>query len=416
MKIIILGSGLLGVTAAYELGKRGHEVTVLDRQATSGAETSYANGGQISYGSAEPWANPAVLPKLPKWLFHPDAPLVFRWRADREMIRWGLQFLRNCSTSRAYVNCANLLRLNIYSKDRMADIVAETGVEFNYTQNGILHIYTSEKDFAQAKRHSDVQAKFGYDQNIVSREQCFSLEPSLQDTSRQIVGGVHAFQDACGDAYTFCNALAKVATERYGVTFNYGVEIQELIRENNRIVAVKTSAGELSAEEYVMAMGSHSPRYLRPLGIDLPIYPMKGYSVTLKANEHCPHSSITDGSHKIVYSRLGDRMRIAGTAEFAGYNEKINGRRIKSILKAARELFPQANWDQEIEKWACLRPSTPDGLPVIGVTLVQNLFLNTGHGTLGWTQAAGSATLLADVMEGKIPAIMMHGLTMEKYL
>ena len=416
MKIIVLGSGLLGVTTAYELGKRGHEVTVIDRQATSGAETSYANGGQLSYSHAEPWANPAVLHKLPKWLFRGDAPLVFKLRADWQMIRWGLQFLRNCTSARARVNCVNILRLGLYSKDRMEAICAETGIGFDYKREGILHIYSSEKDFDQAKEHNDFQAKFGCEQRVLARDECFALEPALRDTSRSIVGGIYAFLDASGDAYIFCNALAKVATERFGVTFKYGVEIKELKTEKGVVAAVVTDQGELSADAYVMAMGSYSPLYLRPLGIDLPIYPMKGYSITIKANNACPRMSITDGTYKVVYSRLGNRMRVAGTAEFAGHNPASNEKRITPIVKAARELFPGAEWNQDIGKWACLRPSTPDGPPVMGVTLYRNLFLNTGHGTLGWTQAAGSATLVADIMEGKIPAIMMHGLTMERYL
>jgi len=416
MKILILGSGLLGVTTAYELGKRGFKVTVIDRQAASALETSYANGGQLSYSHAEPWANPSVLSKLPQWLFRSDAPLVFRPRADRQMIRWGLKFLRNCTSARARVNCVNLLRLGLYSKDRIEAIRSETGIAFDYAHDGILHIYTTAQEFDHAKRHNDFQAKFGCEQRVLSREECFALEPALRDTSRPIAGGIHAFMDASGDAYMFCNALAKVAAERYGVTFHYGMTINGLEAENGSIVAVVTNQGELSADAYVMAMGSYSPLYLRPLGIDLPIYPMKGYSITLKANDACPRMSITDGTYKVVYSRLGDRLRVAGTAEFAGHNQAINEKRIAPIVKAARELFPGADWHQDIQKWACLRPSTPDGPPVMGGTPYRNLFLNTGHGTLGWTQAAGSATLVADIMEGKTPAIMLHGLTMERYL
>ena len=415
MKILILGSGLLGVTTAYELGKRGFDVTVLDRQAVSGAETSFANGGQLSYSHAEPWATAAVLPKLPKWMIDPSAPLVLKPRADWQMTRWGLKFLRNCTTARAQAHCINLLRLGLYSKQRMDVIRNEANIEFDYSNKGIVHIFSTEADFDHAKRQAEFQEKFGGDEKILTRDQVLALEPALAHTSRSIIGGIHAHHDESGDAYLFCNALAKVATEKYGVKFRYGVHIQSLKKEGGNIAAVTTDQGDITADGYVMAMGSYSSVFLRQVGIDVPIYPMKGYSITLPANEFCPSVSLTDGSHKIVYSNLGGRMRVAGTAEFAGYNQDIKEHRITPIVRAAQALFPKADWSQEIGKWACLRPSTPDGPPIIGPTPYPNLFLNTGHGTLGWTQAAGSATLLADIMENKPPAILLHGLTMERY-
>jgi D-amino-acid dehydrogenase len=415
MKIIILGSGVLGVTTAYELGKRGFDVTVIDRQPHSGAETSYANGGQLSYSHGEPWASPSVLHKLPKWLFRDDAPLALRPRADMAMIGWGLQFLRNCTENRASVNCANILRLGLYSRERMAAIRADTAIAFDYNDNGILHIFSSEDDFSHARHHNDFQAKFGCEQRVLTRDEVLALEPALNHTSRNIVGGIHSVMDESGDAFLFCNALAKIATERYGVTFRYGVTINALRSEKQKITAVSTDQGDMTADGFVMAMGSYSPVYLKPLGIKTPIYPMKGYSLTLEANDACPRISITDGTYKIVYSRLGSRLRIAGTAEFAGYNTSINEKRVRPIIASARALLPQADWNQDIGKWACLRPSTPDGPPIMGHTPYRNLFLNTGHGTLGWTQAAGSATIVADLMERKLPAIMLHGLTLERY-
>lgn len=415
MKILILGSGLLGVTTAYELGKRGHEVTVLERQAVSGAETSYANGGQLSYSHAEPWANPSVLPKLPSWLTRSDSPLVFRLRADSDMIKWGLKFLRNCTPARAQANCINTLRLGLYSRDKMEALRKDTALDFDFAKHGILHIFSSQKDLDHAKRQVDFQAKFGGEERMLTRQECLAMEPSLAYTSRTLIGGIHAHMDESGDAHLFCNALGKVASERYGVKFRYGIHIQELKAENDGIVAVTTDHGDISADAYVLALGSYSPLYLKPLGIDVPIYPMKGYSITLEANDACPTTSLTDGTYKVVYSRLGSRMRVAGTAEFAGYDTSINEKRIDPIVRAARELFPKANWNQEIKTWACLRPSTPDGPPILGPTPYRNLFLNTGHGTLGWTQAAGSATIVADFMERKPPAIMMHGLTLQRY-
>ena len=415
MKLLVLGSGLLGVTTAYELGKRGFDVTVVDRNAESAAETSYANGGQLSYSHAEPWASPAALKKLPKWLIDPNAPLVFRPRADWQMICWGLRFLRNSTTARSRANCVNILRLGLYSKEKLAQIRSETNIEFDFDNKGVLHIFSTQEDFEHAKRQSEFQEKFGSFERILSRDECLALEPALVHTKRNIVGGLHAIMDETGDAYKFCNALAAFAAQRYGVKFRYGVSIKNISAKNGAITSVTTDHGELSADGYVMAMGSYSPVYLRQIGIDVPIYPMKGYSITLKTNEFCPNVSLTDGTHKIVYSRLGDRLRVAGTAEFAGHNQDINEKRIIPIVKAVQRLFPRADWNQEIQKWACLRPSTPDGPPILGTTPYRNLFMGTGHGTLGWTQAAGSANIIADIIEGKTPAISLNGLTLERY-
>jgi D-amino-acid dehydrogenase len=416
MKVLVIGSGLLGVTTAYELAKRGCQVTVLERQSESAAETSHANGGQLSYSHAEPWANPAVLRKIPKWMFDDDAPLVFRPRADWQMIKWGMKFLRNCTHDRARINCINLLRLGLYSRERMLDIVKETGISFDYSEKGILHIFDNDADFETAKGQIAFQAKFGGQERVISHEECLALEPALASSPRQLVGGIHAFMDASGDARLFCQELSKYITEKYGVRFAYGVKVDKIRTELNGISAISTNNGDLVADAYVLATGSYSAVHLRSIGIPVPIYPMKGYSITLEANDSCPNVSLTDVANKIVYSRLGNRLRVAGTAEFAGYNDKINPRRIEPIVRAARALFPNADWSQEIGTWACLRPSTPDGPPVLGRTRYQNLFLNTGHGTLGWTQAAGSATIVADIMENKTPAILLHGLTVDRYI
>ncbi len=416
MKIVILGSGLLGVTTAYELGKRGFDVTVLERNHESARETSHANGGQLSYSHAEPWASPSVLPKIGKWMFKSDAPLVLRPRADMDMIKWGIKFLRNCTNERAEINCVNLLRLGLYSRECFQTIMAETGVAHDYGQSGILHIYSKQEDFDAAKKHNDFQAKFGCEQKVLTTAEVMALEPSFQYTDRVIVGGIHATMDETGDPYLFCNALAKVAAERHGVKFQFGVDIKEIHSEGENVTGVTTDKGRMDADGFVMAMGSYSPMILKQLGINVPIYPMKGYSITIDANEFCPHTSLTDGTHKIVYSRLGSRMRVAGTAEFAGHNQSINEKRITPIVNAAKALFPKADWTQDIRKWGCIRPQTPDGPPILGRTPFRNLFLNTGHGTLGWTQAAGSAFIVADIMEGKKPAVMMQGLTLERYM
>lgn len=415
MKILVLGSGLLGITTAYELGKRGFQVTVIDRQGLPAAETSFANGGQLSYSHAEPWASASLLPKLPKWLIHPDSPLVFRPRADKEMIKWGLKFLRNCTSFRADTNTVNLLRLGLYSKKCMHVIMNNETLDFDYSDKGILHIYGTQAELEHGKRQVEFQAKFGGDEKILTREQVLTLEPTLANSSQVIFGGIHAHHDESGDAHSFCNQLAKIATEKYGVKFEYGISVNDIKTEGKQITAIATDKGDMQADGYVMALGSYSPVYLQKIGIRVPIYPMKGYSITIMADESCPNLSLTDGTHKIVYSRLGKRLRVAGTAEFAGYDHSINEERITPIVNAAKTLLPKTNWNQEISKWACLRPSTPDGPPIIGGTPYKNLLLNTGHGTLGWTQAAGSATLLADIMENKTPSILLHGLTLGRY-
>lgn len=415
MKIIVLGSGLLGVTTAYELGKRGFEVTVVERQPASAAETSFANGGQLSYSHAEPWANPSVLPKLPNWLMRSDSPLVFRPRADWQMVRWGLSFLRNCTTLRANINTVNMLRLGLYSRECLHAIKRDEGIEFDYSDKGILHIYGTQEELEHGKRQVEFQAKFGGEEKILSRDEVYALEPTLAYSPRTIIGGIHAYQDESGDAHTFCTKIAERATKSFGVKFEYGVSINNIKTEGRKIVAIDTDKGEMQADGFVMALGSYSSVHLRAIGINVPIYPMKGYSITLEANEFCPNISLTDGTYKIVYSRLGDKLRIAGTAEFAGYDTRINEKRIEPIVRAASGLVPKADWGQEIGKWACLRPSTPDGSPIIGRCRYNNLFLNTGHGTLGWTQAAGSARIVADIMENKTPAILLQGLTLERY-
>lgn len=415
MKILILGSGLLGVTTAYEMGKRGYDVTVIDRQKTAAAETSFANGGQLSYSHAEPWASASLLPKLPKWLIHSDSPLVFQPRADKEMIKWGLSFLHNCTSFRSNINTVSLLRLGLYSRECMGKLRSEESLQFDFSDKGILHIYSTQAGFEHGIRQAEFQAKFGGDEKTLTRDEVFALEPALANSSQNIIGGIHAHRDESGNAHSFCTQLADIAAKKFGVKFEYGVTVREIRKEGTQIACVVTDKGEMKADGYVMALGSYSSVYLRQVGINVPIYPMKGYSITIKSNEYCPDMSITDGTHKIVYSHLGDKLRVAGTAEFAGYDHSINEKRIAPIVRAAKALVPKADWSQEIGKWACLRPSTPDGPPIIGRTPYKNLFLNTGHGTLGWTQAAGSSMLVADIMENKPPAILLHGLTLGRY-
>ncbi len=418
MKVLILGSGVLGVTSAYVLATRGYEVEVLDRHPCCASECSYANGGQLSYSHAEPWANPGVIPKAIKWMFKDDAPLVLRPRADYHMISWMLKFLGNCTVSKAESNAVTMLRLGLYSRKKMEHLVNATGIKFDYMRDGILHVFSNATDFNHAVEQSKFQEKFGCHEKVVSPEECLKIEPTLEHARVKLVGGVFAHLDESGDINQFCKELAALCEKEFNVKFHYGTTFSGFRMEGNRIIAAKTDHGDFVADNYVMSLGAYSPIHLRKVGIKVPIYPMKGYSVTMPATIHSPKVSITDQQAKIVYSRLGDRLRVAGTAEFAGYNHDVREVRITPILNAIKNLFPTAVPEDEsqISKWACLRPSTPDGPPLIGKTAIGNLYMNTGHGTLGWTQCAGSAFLLADTMEGKPTEISLDGLTVDRYL
>lgn len=414
MKICILGAGVIGVLSAYFLSKAGHDVTVIDRQSEPARETSYANGGQLSYSHAEPWANPFVFPKLFKWMWMEDAPLVMRPRADIAMLKFGLRFLHNCLPARAKRHSEVLWRLGSYSKIIMAEVMADTQIAFHHSDKGILHVYSSQKAFDHACKQSGYQHELGCEESILSVEECFRIEPALQYAHKKIYGGIHAPIDESGDIHVFTQKLAELCTMRYGTRFMFDTDVLTLATHNNRVTHVTTSRGDVVAEHFVMALGAYSPLLLKPLSIPVPIYPMKGYSITFNANDNAPKLSITDDALKIVYSRLGNKIRVAGTAEFAGYNTDIRKARIDPIIRGVKALFPQSDLSQ-IDEWACLRPSTPDGPPIIGTSPIANLSLNTGHGTLGWTQAAGSAKLLADILAKTPTAISMQGLTLARY-
>jgi D-amino-acid dehydrogenase len=415
MKILILGSGVIGVSAAYVLASRGHTVEVVERQANSALETSFANGGQLSFSHAEPWANPGTLPKALKWMFKDDAPLVLKPRADIDMLSWGLKFLMNCTAPRAHRSSVSLLKLGLYSKKKMEQLRTFSGVKFDNRREGILHVFSQAAEFSREVKQAKFQEKLGCPTEIYDRKRCVQAEPALEHAGKPIVGGIFQPLDESGDAFVFTQELAKCAANEYKVAFHYGTCVKSINRDGKRITSVTTDKGDMTADAYIMSLGSYCPIYLKPLGIHLPIYPMKGYSVTFAANHYTPSLSLTDGEHKIVYSRLGDRLRVAGTAEFAGYNTQVREERIAPIVRAVNGLFPKCEFGAPESQWACLRPSTPDGPPIIGKTPYENFYLNTGHGTLGWTQAAGSATLIADIIDKRPTEISLDGLTMERY-
>ncbi|MBI5923561.1 MAG: D-amino acid dehydrogenase [Betaproteobacteria bacterium] len=403
MHVIVLGAGVVGVTSAWYLREAGHEVTVIDRQPEAAQETSFANGGQISVSHAEPWANPAAPLKVLEWLGREDAPLLWRWRADWQQWFWGLSFLRECMPGRTRANIAAILRLALYSRASLQALRQTTGISYDHLERGILHLYFDEQEFAHAVRQAELMREFGCERIVKSAEECHLIEPALAHGKLQLVGGTYTADDESGDACQFTQKLADLCTQR-GVEFRFNQPIDALLQEGGRIIGIRLHGGDvLTADAYIVALGSYSPMLLRPLGIKLVLQPGKGYSATLPLDEGsiAPTVSLIDDQHKVVFSRLGQRLRIAGTAEFAGYDTSLNAVRCQALLDRAMQLFPFAGNFGQAEFWAGLRPVTPGNVPLIGATRYSNLYLNTGHGTLGWTMACGSGRLLATLVSGK---------------
>ena len=418
MKITVLGAGITGITSAYALASRGHEVEVIERNDAPAKETSYSNGSQLSYSHAEPWANPKALVQAVKWLFKEDAPLVLRPRADWRMIKWGLQFITNCTDERARINCERMMRIGLYSKEKMTQIRTETNIEFDFGQKGILHVFSNEASFDGAIKQAEFQESLGCKELVYTPKQCLQQEPALAHANRNIIGGLYSPIDETGDIHMFCTHLAQYCAEHLNVTFSYNTDVTALNKDGYHLKSVSTSSGEVTADAYVICLGPYTPLLCDKIDVKVPIYPMKGYSITLPAWDGAPTMSVTDAEKKVVYSRIGERIRAAGTAEFAGYNTDVREPRIQQIMGSIRDLYPAVDDDnvvKHMERWACIRPQTPDGPPLVGKTPCHNLYLNTGHGTLGWTQGAGTAYLLADIIDNKTPEIKLAGLDLARY-
>ncbi len=405
MKVIVLGAGVIGVTTAWFLNKSGHEVAVVDRQPGPGLETSFANGGQISVSHAEPWANPAAPLKVLKWLAQEDAPLLFRLRPDLRQWLWGLSFLRECAPARTRHNIRQIVTLGLYSRATLQSLREETGIEYDHLARGILHFYTSHAELDAAIEPARVMREHGCDIEMVSPDECVAIEPALRNARHLLVGGSMTATDESGDAHKFTQRLAALAAAR-GVRFLQR-HVFGLDPAGGRIEGVRAGNQTLKADAYVVSLGAYSPFMTRPLGIDLNIYPAKGYSATVPVKDAARAFSVslTDDEYKLVFSRLGDRLRIAGTAELNGYNTELNEARCRALLRRTEQLFPGAGDMAGAEFWTGLRPATPSNVPYIGATRYSNLFLNTGHGTLGWTHSCGSARALADIVSGREPEI-----------
>jgi D-amino-acid dehydrogenase len=407
MRVLVLGAGLVGVSSAWYLSEHGHEVTVIDRQPGVALETSFANGGQISTSHAEPWANPGAPWKALQWLGHEDSPLLWRLRADPAQFAWGLRFLRECTPGRTRQNIIAILRIALYSRELLKQLRPALGLEYDQQERGILHFYTDAAEFAHAIPQSELMREYGCDRVVMTAAECLAIEPALAGSTVPVVGGTYTAEDESGDAHKFTRELADRAAA-HGVTFRFGDHVSGLMQEGGRIVGVRLASGEtLTADAYVIALGSYSPLLLKPLGINIPVYPAKGYSATfaLDAGSPAPTVSLTDDGHKVVFSRLGNRLRVAGTAEFTGYDTSLNPVRCQALVKRTNALFPGLVGETKAEFWAGLRPATPGNVPLVGRSRLSNLYLNTGHGTLGWTMACGTGKLLADLLAGKVPDI-----------
>ncbi len=414
MKVIVLGAGLLGVTSAYFLREQGHDVVVIDRQATPAAETSFANGGQISVSHAEPWANPSAPLKVLKWMGKEDAPLLFRLRADMRQWLWGLQFLRECTPAKTKYNIEQIVRLGTYSRDTLQALRSTIGLHYDERTQGILHFYTNQKEFDAAEAPAAQMRELGCDRRVISADEAVRLEPALAHIRPQLAGATYTAEDESGDANQFARGLVEQC-KKMGVEFLMSHTITALRTDGSTggaIDHVEATDSEgrfqrIRGDAYVLAMGSLSPIYAKQVGIDLPIYPAKGYSVTMPVKDptYAHQVSLTDDEFKLVFSRLGDRLRIAGTAEFNGYDRDLNRVRCEAIVRRTEELFPGAGDASQAQFWTGLRPATPSNVPIIGRSKISNLFLNTGHGTLGWTHSCGSGKSIARIISGLKPEV-----------
>ncbi|MFC4158823.1 D-amino acid dehydrogenase [Chitinimonas lacunae] len=411
MKVVVLGAGITGVASAWFLRQEGFEVVVLDRQPDAALETSFANGGQVSVSQSEPWADPGAPWKVLKWLWRDDSPLLFRPKLDLRQWLWGAGFLRECLPGRFERNLVQMVNLGLYSRQTLHALRAETGLSYEQQTRGILQIYFEQQAYDSACRAAELMRRYGCVREPISRERAIDIEPALTRLGARLVGATYAADDESGDAHLFTQHLGRLAAER-GVQFRYNTCIAGLDHAGQRITGVRLceSDGHHGVERgdvYLVCLGSYSPLLLAPLGIRLPIYPAKGYSATLAIEDHegAPTVSITDEAVKMVYSRLGDRIRIAGTAELNGYSTELNMVRCEALTRRYFELFPNSADPNSVQFWTGLRPSTPSNVPLIGRRRFDNLYLNTGHGTLGWTEGPGSGRAVAELIAGRRPPL-----------
>jgi D-amino-acid dehydrogenase len=416
VKVIVLGAGVIGVTSAWYLAKLGHEVAVIDRQPAAAMETSFANAGQVSPGYSTPWAMPGLPRKALGWMLQKHSPLVVRTRVDFAMFRWMTQLLTNCTEHAYDVNKARMLRIAEYSRDCLTTLREETGITYDDRQRGLIQLFRTDAQLDHAQEDMRLLAESDVPHELLDVAHIIRREPGLAHARHLLKGGLFLPGDESGDAHMFTQRLAQKA-EDLGVTFHYGTSIEALDASATDILGVRTSTGRMTADAYVLALGSYSPLLLRPLGIRLPVYPVKGYSLTVPLTDEsrAPVSTVNDETYKVAMTRLGDRIRIGGTAELTGYDLRLSPDRRKTLELSFSDLFGGGDLDHATY-WTGLRPNTPDGTPIVGPSgRFGNLWLNTGHGTLGWTMACGSGSLLADLVAGRRPNIPCQDLAIGRY-
>ncbi len=416
MRVVVLGAGIIGVTTAYYLARLGAEVEVLDRQRGPGLETSFANAGELSYGMTSPWAAPGIPWKAVKWIFMKHRPLLIHPSLSPAMWRWSAQMLANCNAESYAINKSRMVRISNYSRDSLTELMQDLPIEFDQRELGTLQLFRKYKQVEASRADQAILAKYDSPYEVLDRDGCIAAEPGLAHVANKFVGGLRLLADRTGDCRMFTQALAEEAT-RMGVSFRYNVNIQGVALESERIAGIETSEGRVTGERYVCSMGPYAPILLRSIGVRIPVYPIKGYSITLPITDAdaAPRSTIMDETFKVAITRLGSRIRVAGQAVIAGYNQKLGRNATNSVRHVVTDLFPRGGDVSRAEGWTGLRPMTPDGTPVIGPTRFDNLFLNTGHGTLGWTMACGSARIVADVVMGRKPEVDLDGLTIARY-
>ena len=416
MKIIILGSGVIGTTSAYYLARAGNDVTVIDRQPGPALETSFANAGEVSPGYSSPWAGPGVPVKAIQWLLMHHSPLVIKPMLDMAMWRWGMQMLRNCTAARYQVNKARMVRLAEYSRDCLKALRADTGITYDERAQGTLQLFRTQKQLDGTAKDIEILRQFGVPYELLDPAGYIRHEPALARVQEKFVGGLRLPGDETGDCHQFTTRLAELAKAQ-GVNFRFGATVERLLHTGDSLEGVRVDGQVLKADRYLVALGSYSPALVRPLGLRLPVYPVKGYSITVPIAEAdgAPESTIMDETHKVAVTRLGGRIRVGGTAQLSGFDLGLDDSRRATLAFVLKDLFPKGGDLSRTEFWTGLRPMTPDGTPILGPTPIHNLWLATGHGTLGWTMAAGTGRLLADWMGGRKPEISIEGLELTRY-
>ena len=416
MRILVLGGGVIGVTTAYYLAEAGHEVTVLDRQKGPALETSFANAGEVSPGYSSPWAGPGVPVKAVKWLLMKHGPLVIRPALDPHMWRWVFKMLRNCTAERYALNKARMVPIAEYSRDALKALRASTGITYDDRAKGTLQLFRTQRQLDGTGGDIEVLKAYGVPYEVLDPQGCIAAEPALATVRGKFVGGLRLPGDETGDCRMFTEKLAEMAVSR-GVRFEFGTTLTGIEVEGGRIAGCVTSSGRKTADAYVMAMGSYSPVWMRRIGQPIPVYPIKGYSITVPITDpdRAPVSTVMDETYKVAITRLGDRIRVGGTAEISGYDLKLRAARRDTLEHSVGDLFPGGGDLKAASFWSGLRPMTPDGPPIVGPSKFANLWLNTGHGTLGWTMACGSARVLADIVSGRKPDIDVADLGPDRY-